>query len=274
MYLRRIWLVARRVPYLLNKPPVVPNIGIAMGNVEVRFSVGLVIFVSAAAPISFCAPLQRLRGYGDTRGAGIGARSQKRRVLGRGLDLSLISSSPRMRFNFLKKHQQFLCGWVAEKPAALLLAGVQNSSPSTLWESRPFPYLLFRCIYRNVTSGRYFTLALFSRILPLSRSVRFQLTAAKNHWYHLSRALRYWKPCELQHIGEYILDFVPSTKFLLELIRSQSVAVSEAPFHSHFLGAYYFFLFFFSFFIYYFGWCVTQKQQFWSCRAYPSPLPR
>ena len=46
---------ARRVPYLtpLNRPPVIPNIGNAMGNVEVRFSVGLVIFVSAAAADKF-----------------------------------------------------------------------------------------------------------------------------------------------------------------------------------------------------------------------------
>ena len=48
---------------------------------------------------------------------------------------------------------------------ALLLAGVQNSSPSTLSESRPIPYLLFRWIYRNFTSGRYLILCLLFRIL-------------------------------------------------------------------------------------------------------------
>ena len=47
--------MALRVPYLasLNKPPGVPKIGIAMGNVEARFSVGLVIFVSAVAADKF-----------------------------------------------------------------------------------------------------------------------------------------------------------------------------------------------------------------------------
>ena len=271
--------MALRVPYLasLNKPPGVPKIGIAMGNVEARFSVGLVIFVSAVAADKFlCSVAASPWLWRHSWRWHWGPLSEAPCAWARPRPLSHQLQPPNaLQFSQgapvipLRLTHGEACGITLRRRPEFLTV---NSLGVATVSVSPVPvHLPKRHFWTVLHPGLAF------RILPLSRSVRFQLNAAKTHWYHLSRALRYWKPCELQHIGEYELDFVPSTKFLLELIRSQSVAVSEAPFHSHFLELTIFVFLVFSFLyliLILFGWCVTQKQQFWSCLAYPSPLPR